>query len=56
MNQELPGKQLEMPLELLPLSKKDSNWSTTKWSPKTMLMMFLPLTPRNGTMLLPKST
>jgi hypothetical protein len=31
ISQELPGKPLEMPLELLPLSKKDSNWSTTKW-------------------------
>jgi len=56
MSQELPGKPPEMPLELLPLSKKDSNWSTTKWLPRTTLMMFLPPTPKNGTTPPPKST
>jgi hypothetical protein len=56
MNQELPGKLLEMHLELLLLSKKDSNWSTTKWLPRTTLMMFFPPTPKNGTMPPPKLT
>jgi hypothetical protein len=56
MNQELLGNPPEMLQEpLLPL-KRNSNWSTTKWLPRTMLMMFLPQTPRNGTMLLLKST
>jgi len=31
MNQELLGNPPEMLPEPLPLSKKDSNWSTTKW-------------------------
>jgi len=56
MNQELLGNPPEMlPEPLLPL-KRNSNWSTTLWLPKTMLMMSLQLTPRNGTMLLLKST
>jgi len=56
MNQEPLGNLPEMPLELLLKSKKDSNSSTTKWLLRTMLMMSLLLTPRNGTMLLPKLT
>jgi len=56
MNLELPGKLPEMPQELLLLLKRNSNWSTTKWSPRIMLMMSLLLTPKNGTMPPPKST
>jgi len=56
MNQEPLGNKPEMPLELLLKSKKDSNSSTTKWLLRTMLMMSLLPTLRNGTMLLPKLT
>jgi len=56
MNLELPGNLPEMPQELLLLLKRNSNWSTTKWSPRIMLMMSLLLTPKNGTMPPPKST
>ena len=56
MNPELPGKLPEMPQEPLPPLKRNSNWSTTLWSPRTTLMMSLLLTPKNGTMPPPKST
>jgi len=56
MIQELPGKTPEMPQEPLLPNNKSIKLSTTKWSPRTMLMM-LPLpTLRNGRIPLLKST
>jgi len=56
INQEKPGKQLEMHPELKLLSKNDSKKSTMPWLLRTTPETPLLLTIRNGMMLLLEST